>query len=650
MQGRRSSVGSLPDILGFDHGSSPSEDHQQICWNNMQNSIQSRIASEYSPGNTYMSPMTGEEQNLSGWNLGEPGSSTDLHNHNERKTKHGWTSSEVVPRFTAPPNNFLFSSGNQIPNVHAVSESGPVDLNMISSGFAEPDSPDCQIISPPSSSRNTRLPSSSNSSDPSRLSLESSRYLVEGNGNNNRKRKAVEGTVGQSSSASGSSNYYEGSAGVYHNNIQPRRNASQGLSISPPSEPLLNLNQGLGLAVSSASPVPISAPLGGESSSSRARRNLRMRFNMPQQQDSTPVFPQQHHSSSRLLPVNLMTPPQLSAQTVTPAPRPTQQASRWNRGGSIPRPVVQNPGVSASIVEDPSTRTIPRSISEHPMFVPAAGGMRASGQNPINLSINGGGNGGSTSAVRHPSSSFSAAPFPHRNNGQPYPRRLVEMMRRSLLMNGSSESGGGQSSNSILPPQAISGQQGAHNRHLSQPRAGLVFGDRQVDGGTTYGIPYSMATLPAEGGRNRLMSEHIRNVLDIMRRGEGLRMEDVMLLDQSVFFGMGDIHDRHRDMRLDVDNMSYEELLALEERIGNVNTGLTEETILTRLKTRKCIIKSCETDETEVEPCCVCQEEYKSGDDLGKLECGHDFHTDCIKQWLMQKNLCPICKTTALVV
>lgn len=42
------------------------------------------------------------------------------------------------------------------------------------------------------------------------------------------------------------------------------------------------------------------------------------------------------------------------------------------------------------------------------------------------------------------------------------------------------------------------------------------------------------------------------------------------------------------------------------------------------------------------------QEEYVEGDDLGTLDCGHDFHTSCIKQWLMQKNLCPICKTTAL--
>ncbi|PAL64509.1 hypothetical protein CEJ83_20840 [Acinetobacter baumannii] len=51
---------------------------------------------------------------------------------------------------------------------------------------------------------------------------------------------------------------------------------------------------------------------------------------------------------------------------------------------------------------------------------------------------------------------------------------------------------------------------------------------------------------------------------------------------------------------------------------------------------------------TDLEPCCICQEEYTDGDDLGVLDCGHNFHTDCIKLWLMRKNLCPICKTTAL--
>ncbi|KAA3476471.1 putative E3 ubiquitin-protein ligase HIP1 isoform X2 [Gossypium australe] len=171
----------------------------------------------------------------------------------------------------------------------------------------------------------------------------------------------------------------------------------------------------------------------------------------------------------------------------------------------------------------------------------------------------------------------------------------------------------------------------------------------------------------------------IRNVLDLMRRGENLRFElpffkfgllramdchfvgpqvlftdknllvtrqDVVILDQSAFFGVGDIHDRHRDMRLDVDNMSYEELLALEERIGNVNTGLSEEMISNQLKRRK--YSSVPGTQLETEPCCVCQEEYTNGEDLGTLECGHDFHADCIKQWLMHKNLCPICKTTVL--
>lgn len=34
--------------------------------------------------------------------------------------------------------------------------------------------------------------------------------------------------------------------------------------------------------------------------------------------------------------------------------------------------------------------------------------------------------------------------------------------------------------------------------------------------------------------------------------------QDVMILDPSVFAGVADIHDRHRDMRLDVDSMTYE--------------------------------------------------------------------------------------------
>lgn len=214
----------------------------------------------------------------------------------------------------------------------------------------------------------------------------------------------------------------------------------------------------------------------------------------------------------------------------------------------------------------------------------------------------------------------------------------------SLLSSADVASGGQSSSNPSSQEMGLPSGEGNQGHPLSRSR-GAVSLDRQLDG--ALGMPHSLRTLAAASeGRSRLVSE-IRGVLDLMRRGEGLRFEDVMILDQSVFFGMGHTHDRHRDMRLDVDNMTYEELLALEERIGNVSTGLNEETILKVLKRRK-YFSIAMVSQLEEEPCCVCQEQYNEGEYIGTLDCGHEFHTSCIKQWLMHKNLCPICKKTGL--
>ncbi|XP_063949681.1 probable E3 ubiquitin-protein ligase ZFP1 isoform X2 [Daucus carota subsp. sativus] len=104
-------------------------------------------------------------------------------------------------------------------------------------------------------------------------------------------------------------------------------------------------------------------------------------------------------------------------------------------------------------------------------------------------------------------------------------------------------------------------------------------------------------------------------------------------------------YDQYRDMRLDVDNMSYEELLALEETIGNVSTGLSEDMII------KCLSGKMYTsgDQYCVEgSCAICLEEYKSDDGIGTLKhCGHNYHVDCITKWLLVKNVCPICKAAA---
>ncbi|KAI7986489.1 putative E3 ubiquitin-protein ligase RHG1A [Camellia lanceoleosa] len=128
---------------------------------------------------------------------------------------------------------------------------------------------------------------------------------------------------------------------------------------------------------------------------------------------------------------------------------------------------------------------------------------------------------------------------------------------------------------------------------------------------------------------------------------EGLA--EIMMLHGSMLMGgRSDGFDRYRDWRLDVDNMSYEELLELGDRIGHVNTGLKEDEIVHCLRETKLLDNSVSQFPTEMEwKCSICQEDYEADDEMGKLECGHFYHIDCIKQWLVQKNTCPICKTAA---
>merc|ERR1712183_1058884 len=101
-----------------------------------------------------------------------------------------------------------------------------------------------------------------------------------------------------------------------------------------------------------------------------------------------------------------------------------------------------------------------------------------------------------------------------------------------------------------------------------------------------------------------------------------------------------------REMSLDIDSMSYEELLALGERIGNVSTGLSEDLI------SKCLTETihCSSDQIQEEGSCViCLEEYKNKEEVGVLKnCTHNYHVGCIKKWLSMKNVCPICKAPAL--
>ncbi|CAH8357442.1 unnamed protein product [Eruca vesicaria subsp. sativa] len=161
-------------------------------------------------------------------------------------------------------------------------------------------------------------------------------------------------------------------------------------------------------------------------------------------------------------------------------------------------------------------------------------------------------------------------------------------------------------------------------------------------------------SLVSQDGFSRYNINGIAEVLLALERIEHdqeLTYERLASLETSLFSsGMIRFYDEHRDMRLDIDNMSYEELLALGDKMGTVTTALSEEAL------SKSLQKSIYQDKDENGPnslnkdddikCSICQEEYVDGDEVGTMPCEHMYHVSCVQQWLRMKNWCPICKTS----
>ncbi|XP_020883317.1 probable E3 ubiquitin-protein ligase RHG1A isoform X1 [Arabidopsis lyrata subsp. lyrata] len=148
-------------------------------------------------------------------------------------------------------------------------------------------------------------------------------------------------------------------------------------------------------------------------------------------------------------------------------------------------------------------------------------------------------------------------------------------------------------------------------------------------------------------GRRRSSYERFQPPFDEVSLHERFSSEGFMVVDrQPHYYESRNMLDHHRDMRLDIDNMSYEELLALGERIGSVNTGLSDSAISSCLLATTYYPAYQKEDQRK---CAICLEEYKEKEELGEVKgCGHDYHGRCIKKWLSMKNSCPICKSPAL--
>ncbi|KAK5832227.1 E3 ubiquitin ligase BIG BROTHER-related-like [Gossypium arboreum] len=95
---------------------------------------------------------------------------------------------------------------------------------------------------------------------------------------------------------------------------------------------------------------------------------------------------------------------------------------------------------------------------------------------------------------------------------------------------------------------------------------------------------------------------------------------------------------------IDLDDFSYEELIALGELIGIERRGLSENEISSCLVPVK--FQSIE-HENEIDRCVICQVEYGENEEglVALPNCKHPYHLDCISKWLQMKKLCPICST-----
>jgi len=42
--------------------------------------------------------------------------------------------------------------------------------------------------------------------------------------------------------------------------------------------------------------------------------------------------------------------------------------------------------------------------------------------------------------------------------------------------------------------------------------------------------------------------------------------------------------------------------------------------------------------------CSICLEIYRSGQEVSILSCSHEYHSSCIKGWMMKNRSCPMCR------
>ncbi|XP_059652901.1 E3 ubiquitin-protein ligase MBR2-like isoform X2 [Cornus florida] len=606
MQRQKSVVESFPETVDLNQGSvsnNPSM-NQSTAWNNILNPVESRFSN-------YM-VSSGEEnhigadvvshnvQSFSGWDSGESSSSVNLQNQafgDGFKTEHGRSSSfsacggvnTRLEEMQFGPCNSPFREsvncgprGNQVASRQLIMQSsisnnsnlnvnlnaGYVGIGLGGQAMGTGASPNLSKLS---ALEKDHISFTSASSGDIGTSSGTSGYLVKNDSESGSslgswglscKRKALEGTSGQSYTG-GSSSCFPQVENIVRHTVPPRYNASSSLSISsapmncPSVNPSEQLNTRIGVSTSVVSDA--FPPLSVTEIAENFPRNLGARLNRGHQEsvqfNASMTGNAVRHSnicssqqSSRSLsftdPLDFRSTTSVTTSSThsanqsqsTHVPGLSGNMLPWSgalnsRGGSSSSSLMISGARGTPLRDEANFRSNQRNNAEHPMFVPATG-MRNLVQDPTTWSLT---PGNSSTSGGVPSSSrigpsFSVHPFPapwvpHHILPTQNQQRLSDFAPWTLFPSVDSESGGqgghfppshqASSSSEEIPMSSVVNSNGHHSPY---PRSGLLM---EVPGDDVNGWRVLAADID---GRHRLVTE-IRQVLNAMRRGENLRAE-----------------------------------------------------------------------------------------------------------------------------
>lgn len=121
-----------------------------------------------------------------------------------------------------------------------------------------------------------------------------------------------------------------------------------------------------------------------------------------------------------------------------------------------------------------------------------------------------------------------------------------------------------------------------------------------------------------------------------------LQQEEMELNEQLFLIEMMEERDnfiqRTGQDAVDPDNMTYEQLMELQDKVGKVKVGLSP------VQFSKLKKEQYSPDTHKLNSCSICLSEFETKQEIVKLQCLHLFDTDCLKRWVDDNKSCPICK------